>query len=129
MYEILEQIKILSEFNNNERVLSKSIGDGGQNLSGGQAQRVAVARALYHGRQVLILDEATSALDRQSEINVMSSINSMKGRITIFITTHNVRTLEKCDKIYKINNGKIYLVDSYEELLNWDIKNETTANK
>ena len=79
------------------------IGERGVRLSGGQRQRIGLARALYHGPQVLILDEATSALDLESEAAVMRTINELQGKITIISIAHRLSTLERCDKIIQIS--------------------------
>ena len=84
-----------------------NIGEKGIKLSGGQKQRIAIARALYKKSDLLIMDEATSALDNQTEDNIMKTINSLKGEITIIIIAHRVRTLKDCDRVIEIEGGKI----------------------
>jgi len=75
-------------------------------LSGGQRQRVGIARALYRNPNILILDEATSALDTETESNFIDAIKILKGQKTIFIIAHRLSTLENCDRIISIENGK-----------------------
>ena len=87
--------------------LQTRVGERGVQLSGGQRQRIGIARALYKNPEVLILDEATSALDVKTEKNIMESINLMKGKKTIIIVTHRWVTLEGCDQIYVVKNGKV----------------------
>lgn len=82
------------------------IGERGIQLSGGQRQRIGIARALYHDPEVLVLDEATSALDNDTEAAVMDSINRLHGRKTLIIIAHRLQTIEKCDLVYRIENGK-----------------------
>lgn len=89
--------------------LETSIGERGIRLSGGQRQRIGIARALYHDPEVLILDEATSALDNDTEAAIMDSINSLHGRKTLVIIAHRLQTIEKCDMIYRVENGKAAL--------------------
>ncbi len=84
------------------------VGERGARLSGGQRQRIGIARALYNNPSLLILDEATSALDVDTEQEVMNAVNSMIGTKTIIIIAHRLSTLDKCDKIYKVENGKVY---------------------
>ncbi len=82
------------------------IGERGIQLSGGQRQRIGIARALYHDPEVMVLDEATSALDNDTEAAVMDSINRLHGRKTLIIIAHRLQTIEKCDLVYRIENGK-----------------------
>jgi len=83
------------------------VGERGIRLSGGQIQRIGIARALYHNPQVLIFDEATSALDNETEKAVMDAVNNIKNNITIIIIAHRLNTVKNCDFIYKLDNGKI----------------------
>lgn len=83
------------------------IGERGIRLSGGQRQRIGIARALYHNPEVLILDEATSALDNETEAAIMDSINRLHGKKTLIIIAHRLQTIEKCDMVYRVENGKI----------------------
>lgn len=87
--------------------IETKVGERGVQLSGGQRQRIGLARALYNNPEILILDEATSALDTDTEIEVMTSINNLKGKKTIVIIAHRKSTLEKCDFIYEITNSRI----------------------
>jgi len=87
--------------------LDTEIGERGIRLSGGQRQRIGIARALYNDPEVLILDEATSALDNDTESAIMESINMLHGKKTLIIIAHRLQTIEKCDMIYKVNEGKI----------------------
>ena len=83
------------------------IGDKGNNLSGGQRQRIGIARALYKNPQILIFDEGTSSLDSTTEQKVMESLYKLKGELIIIIISHRTETLKSCDKIIKIDNGKL----------------------
>uniref|UniRef100_UPI00404730FB ABC transporter ATP-binding protein n=1 Tax=Aliarcobacter sp. TaxID=2321116 RepID=UPI00404730FB len=83
------------------------IGERGVRLSGGQRQRLGIARALYHNPELLVLDEATSALDNETEAEVMKAIDNMSGSKTIIMIAHRLSTVERCDKIIKLQNGKI----------------------
>ena len=85
------------------------VGDGGGNLSVGQKQRIAIARALYLSPQILVLDEATSALDNESEAKIMSEIYKISSDKTLIIIAHRLNTIEQCDKIYRVEKGKISL--------------------
>jgi ATP-binding cassette subfamily C protein len=83
------------------------VGERGVRLSGGQRQRIGLARALYHRPQVLILDEATSALDNQTEQAVMETIYRLQGTLTIITIAHRLSTLERCDRIIHLEEGKL----------------------
>ena len=86
--------------------LETSIGERGIRLSGGQRQRIGIARALYNNPEVLILDEATSALDNDTEKAIMDSINRLHGKKTLIIIAHRLQTIEKCDMVYRVEDGK-----------------------
>ena len=107
--EKASKVANLHEFVTNElpKNYQTVIGERGVRLSGGQRQRIGIARALYHGPQVLILDEATSALDNQTEKAVMDAINNLGKNITIILIAHRLNTVKNCDIIYKLENGKI----------------------
>ena len=86
--------------------LDTSIGERGIRLSGGQRQRIGIARALFEDPEVLVLDEATSALDNETESAIMDSINRLHGRKTLIIIAHRLQTIEKCDMVYAVRDGK-----------------------
>ena len=86
------------------------LGERGVRLSGGQRQRVALARAFYYGCKVLVMDEATSSLDNETELEIVEEIKHHKGEITMIVIAHRLTTVQDCDQIYKLKNGRI--VDS-----------------
>lgn len=79
------------------------VGERGVRLSGGQRQRIGLARALYRNPEVLILDEATSALDNQTELAVMDTIHSLRGKMTMITIAHRLSTLDRCDRIINLS--------------------------
>jgi len=87
--------------------LDCAIGERGVRLSGGQRQRIGIARALYHDPDVLVLDEATSALDVDTEREVMNAIRAMHGVKTIIVVAHRLSTVEHCDRIYRLDAGRV----------------------
>ena len=87
--------------------LDTVIGDRGVRISGGQRQRIGIARALYNDPKLLVFDEATSALDNETEAAIMDAINSLKGRKTMVIIAHRLKTIENCDIVYRVENGHI----------------------
>jgi ATP-binding cassette, subfamily B, bacterial PglK len=93
------------------------IGERGVKLSGGQRQRIGIARALYNNPAILILDEGTSALDTETESFIMSAVANLKGSLTIILVAHRYSTLNFCDIVYKMQNGKIVGKGKLEELI------------
>lgn len=83
------------------------IGERGIRISGGERQRIAIARALYNSAKVFVFDEATSALDNKTTKDIMESIYQLDKDITIIIVSHNLDTLDKCDCIYEVKDSKI----------------------
>ena len=93
------------------------VGERGVRLSGGQRQRIGIARALYHDPDVLILDEATSALDNITEEAVMDAVHNLGGAKTIIMIAHRLTTVESCDQIYLLEQGKVSACGTYAELV------------
>ena len=93
------------------------VGENGVKLSGGQRQRIGIARALYNEPEVLVLDEATSALDGITENYVMEAIESLSNKLTLIIVAHRITTIENCDMIYFLEEGKIKDYGTYNELI------------
>jgi ABC-type multidrug transport system fused ATPase/permease subunit len=87
--------------------LETTVGERGVRLSGGQLQRIGIARALYHDPEVLVLDEATSALDAATERGVMAAVRSLRGHKTLIIVAHRLSTVEHCDWLYRLEAGRI----------------------
>ncbi len=87
--------------------LETLVGERGIRLSGGQCQRIGIARALYHDPGVLVLDEATSALDTATESEVMQAVTALQGSKTILIVAHRVSTVAHSDHVYRLEQGKV----------------------
>ena len=98
--------------------LETQVGERGVRLSGGQLQRIGIARALYHDPPVLVLDEATSALDSATEDGVMQAVNALHGNKTIIIIAHRLSTVKQCDFLCSIEDGKIVGQGAPHEILN-----------
>ena len=96
--------------------LKTQVGMRGTKISGGQAQRIVLARAIYQDRPVLCLDEATRAIDAATEAEIMEKISIMRGQKTLIIVTHRVQSLKQCDKIYVLDDKKIAAEGDYETL-------------
>ena len=93
------------------------LGERGARISGGQRQRIALARAFYHDRNVLVMDEATSELDHETECEIIEEIKHLKGKITTIVIAHRLTTVQHCDRIYRLKQGKIVKVGSPNEML------------
>lgn len=94
------------------------VGERGVRLSGGQLQRIGIARALYKNPSLLILDEATSALDNETEKLVMNDLKNFSKEITIIIVAHRLNTLKNCNIIYKLSNGRLEDSGEYNKIIN-----------
>jgi ATP-binding cassette subfamily C protein len=92
--------------------IETTIGERGSLVSGGQRQRLALARALVHKPRLLILDEATAALDLESETAIYETIRRLRGSMTIFAISHQPALLEAADKVYSLENGEIHEMTS-----------------
>lgn len=102
--------------------VNTKVGERGVQISGGQRQRIGIARALYHEAEVLVFDEATSALDGITEKIVMDAIHEFSGQKTIIMIAHRLKTVEKCDLIYFMEQGKIIDQGTYQELVVRNVK-------
>ena len=96
--------KVIDSFPKN---LDYHVGSHSRRISSGQKQRIAIARAIYNAKDILIFDEATNALDLETEQKIISNIFQLKNKHTIILVSHEMRNLEGCDVIYKVKNGKI----------------------
>jgi len=97
-----KKAQIFDHINQLKYKFKTNVSEGGINFSGGQLQRIAIARALYRKSDVLILDEATNSLDNQSEIMFFKFLKTLKKKLTIIIITHKEKNLDICDKVYKL---------------------------
>ena len=100
-----------------ENGINTKVGERGIQLSGGQRQRIGIARALYHEAKVLIFDEATSSLDGITEKTIIKAIQQFSGQKTIIMIAHRLKTIQKCDQIFVIDNGKVADQGTFEELI------------
>lgn len=105
--EAIKLANLESLINYSQNGINTPVGENGVKISGGQKQRLGIARALYGGRKILFFDEATSALDEDTEKQIMKNIYGLKGIKTLVIVTHNLDLLNACDRIYEIKEKKL----------------------
>ena len=96
--------------------LDTVVGERGVRISGGERQRIAIARALYNRPQVLIFDEGTSALDNATEQELMNSLRQFRGTHTILLVAHRLSTVRDADRVIFVEDGRVAGVDTFEGL-------------
>lgn len=107
VWNALEMAQLADFVRKQPKGLDTCVGERGVKFSGGQRQRVAIARALYLNPEILILDEATAALDNETERTLMEAIESLQGQKTLIVVAHRLTTIQKCDYVYEVTEGKI----------------------
>ena len=108
--------------------LNTDIGKRKDAFSGGQLQRIGLARALYRNPRLLILDEATSALDAESENEINIALGKMKGRVTVILIAHRLNTIQRCDEVFLLDSGKISASGTFQELVAFNSNVKNLAN-
>ncbi|MEH7351665.1 ABC transporter ATP-binding protein [Gottfriedia acidiceleris] len=111
VWKALEQAQLKEFVESLPDKLETAVGERGVRLSGGQRQRIGIARALYHNPEIIFMDEATSALDNETEKEIISAIDKLKGEKTLIIIAHRLTTIENCDIVFKINKGKLTAIE------------------
>ncbi len=107
VWEALKEAQLYDFVKGLREGLDTLVGERGVRLSGGQRQRIGIARALYDDPEILVLDEATSALDNETEAAVMEAIDRLMGRKTLIIIAHRLTTIENCQIVYRVEDGKV----------------------
>lgn len=110
IWDALEKAQLKDFVESLPNKLDSIIGERGVRMSGGQRQRIGIARAFYRNTNIIVFDEATSALDYETEKNILEHVSKYSHNHTLIIITHRLNTIESCDKIYKVENGKILSV-------------------
>ena len=105
--ECLKHANIFEQFNDSKYKLDTNLGYRGLKLSGGQIQRIGIARALYFDPKFIVLDESTSALDKETEQLILKEISNLKKIMGFIVISHRESTMSICDKVYTIDKGKI----------------------
>lgn len=117
LWKVLERVNLAS-FLKEEGGLDTMLNEKGSNLSGGQCQRLALARALLHDSRVYIFDEATSNIDVESENDIMKEIHNLAKTKTVILISHRLANVEKADNIYVLDKGSVVEYGKHEDLLN-----------
>jgi ABC-type multidrug transport system fused ATPase/permease subunit len=116
LLDVLEKANLLEYVNSLNRRLDTIIGDSGIQLSGGEKQRLGIARALVTNPSLLVLDEATSALDAQTESQISQMLSKIEGESTLIVIAHRLATIRNFQKILYLGNGHVTACDSFDEL-------------
>ena len=116
MWQVLEQVK-LADFLRGEQGLDTRLAEKASNLSGGQCQRLALARALLHDSPVYIFDEATSNIDAESENDIMEQIHALAREKTVLLISHRLANVVASDRIYVLDQGRVTQAGTHDQLL------------
>ena len=114
----LKEAEIWNFVRKNPKGLNLLVGEKGIKLSGGEKQRIGLARALYFKPEILVLDEATNALDHKTENEIFKSIKKLRKKTTIVIISHKIALLNECDKIFYLDKGEIKDIGKMDSLKN-----------
>lgn len=117
VWRALESARLAEFVRSLPRGLDEPVGEGGVRISGGQRQRIGIARALYRDPEVLVMDEATSALDPETEDGIIETTLELGRRKTVILVAHRLRTVERCDRVFFLADGKVEAEGTYDELL------------
>jgi ATP-binding cassette subfamily C protein len=120
--EAIEKAYLTDFINSLPNGLYTDIGKRKDELSGGQLQRIGLARALYSQPRILVMDEATSALDAESENEINGALNKMRGEVTVILIAHRLNTVQKSDCVYLIEHGRLTASGSFSSLINTNEK-------
>lgn len=108
MWNALRGAQIADEIERMPKGLDTDVGEQGAFLSGGQAQRISIARALLSGRRILLLDEPTSQVDIESEARIVDALRSLGRDLTVVLVTHRSALLDVADKVYEMKDGMLF---------------------
>ena len=114
--DVIKKVNLKKLYSKLPKGLDEKISEAGFNISGGEIQRIGIARALINNPELILLDESTSALDTFTENKILKEINSLKK--TIIFVSHRVNTLKYCNKIYRLDGGELKHYGNFNKLLN-----------
>jgi ATP-binding cassette subfamily C protein len=115
--EALSQAHLLEVIENLPDGINAPLGKLLDGLSGGQVQRLGLARALYSNPGLLVMDEATSALDAESEAEIQNALDGLRGKVTVVLIAHRVNTIQNADIVFLLEEGKLIDQGTFQELL------------
>ena len=114
--DVIKKVNLKKLYSKLPKGLDEKISEAGFNISGGEIQRIGIARALINNPELILLDESTSALDTFTENQILKEINYLKK--TIIFVSHRTNTLKYCNKIYRLNGGELKHYGNFNKLLN-----------
>ena len=117
LHQAVEKAQLTDLVKQLPKGLDNIVGERGIRLSGGQRQRIALARAFYHGRNVLVMDEATSALDSETEHEIQDALDRAGRGRTVLMIAHRLSTVAKADSIIVLEEGRVVERGDHETLL------------
>jgi ABC-type multidrug transport system fused ATPase/permease subunit len=114
--ECLEIVQLTEYVGSLSEGIDTQVGESALQMSGGQLQRLGIARAIYTKPMMLVLDEATSSLDAKTELEVSRAIFSLRGKITIVLIAHRLSTVVKADRIVYLSAGRVLSIGNFDQL-------------
>jgi ABC-type multidrug transport system fused ATPase/permease subunit len=115
-WDFLRLVRLDEFINRSPEGLNTHLEEDGQKISGGQRQRLGIARALFTRPQILVLDEATNALDSKTEFEISESIKTLSGKVTVLVIAHRLSTIRSMDKILYLEDGKVLAFGSFNDV-------------
>ena len=116
VFKALEKSQLLDFVDSLENGLETLVGELGNKISGGQAQRIGIARALLTNPELIIFDEATNALDSETEDKISKALNSLKGKVTTITIAHRMDSIIDSDLIIYLKNGEIIASGKFDQI-------------
>ena len=116
LLEALEKAQLLDYVLALPAGLDSQVGDRGARMSGGQRQRLGIARALLTQPSLIVLDEATSALDGETESNIAEGVQSLKGDVTVVMIAHRLSSVRNADKVVYLDAGQVVSIGTFDEV-------------